>query len=216
MNNRKHGNQTTILLADVRPLEDASLFAQYLSGVNAERQRDIQQKRFPEDRRLSLGGGVLLNLLLAQWEIESEVLHDPQGKPFVEHHPEIFVSLTHAYPYAAAMICDAPCGLDIESRQRDLKAISRRCFNVRERQYAGEDPGRITDIWCRKECVIKFRGLQDVRRIDTFAIPADYEYLSLPLPGYSFEILKKQGDYRFFTVRLHGQPRQESENTRVL
>ena len=60
--------------------------------------------------------------------------------------------------------------LDIESRQRDLKAISRRCFNVRERQYAGEDPGRITDIWCRKECVIKFRGLQDVRRIDTFAI----------------------------------------------
>ena len=64
--------------------------------------------------------------------------------------------------------------------------------------------------------MIKFRGLQDVRRIDTFAIPADYEYLSLPLPGYSFEILKKQGDYRFFTVRLHGQPRQESENARVL
>ena len=82
MNNRKHGKQTTILLADVRPLEDASLFAQYLSGVNAERQRDIQQKRVPEDRRLSLGGGVLLNLLLAQWEIESEILHDPQGKPF--------------------------------------------------------------------------------------------------------------------------------------
>lgn len=202
MNYTKNCKQTTILLADVRALENPSLFAQYLSGVNAERQRDIQQKRFAEDRLLSLGGGVLLNLLLAQWEIASEILHDGQGKPFVEHHPEIFVSLTHAYPYAAAMICDAPCGLDIESRDRDLEAISRRYYNIREKQYAGEDPARITDIWCRKECFIKFCKPQDVRRIDTFAIPAEYEYLSLPLPGYSFEILKKKGDYRFRTIQF--------------
>lgn len=205
MNNMKPDKITTILLADVRPLEDAALFAQYLSGVNPERQRDIRKKRFARDRLLSLGGGVLLELLPAQWGIEAEIRHDGQGKPFAAQHPEMFLSLTHAYPYAAAMICDAPCGLDIESRSRNLAAISRRCYTAREMQYAGQAPGRITDIWCRKECIVKAHGLRDLRKIDTFAIPADYEYLSLPLPGYSFEILKKQGAYRFCVVRLDGK-----------
>lgn len=202
MNRTECKKKTTIVLADVRALEDASLFAQYLSGVNAERRRDIQQKRFAQDRLLSLGGGLLLNLLLAQWGIASEILHNQQGKPFVKGHPGVFVSLTHAYPYAAAMICDAPCGLDLESRERDLKAVAGRCYNAREKGYAGNDPGKTTDIWCRKECMIKFQNPQDIRRIDTFAIPDDYEYVSLPLPGYSFEILKKKGDYLFRIVQL--------------
>lgn len=202
MNKTECKKKTIILLADVRSLENASLFAQYLSGVNAERRRDIQQKRYAKDRLLSLGGGLLLNLLLEQWEIASEILHDQHGKPFVKGHPEVFVSLTHAYPYAAAMICNAPCGLDMESRDRNLEAVARRYYNPREKAYAGNDPGKTTDIWCRKECVIKYHSPQDIGRIDTFAIPDDYEYLSLPLPGYSFEILKKKGDYLFRTVQL--------------
>ena len=199
MNNRK---ETTILLTDVRPFEHEALFFQYLSRVNAERQCDIEKKQCAYDRYLSLGGGLLLDQLLREWGVHAQIQHDEQGKPVVFQHPELYVSLTHAYPYAAAMISDAPCGLDLERRDLDLGAVARRYFNEQEKRYAGADQNRITDIWCRKECVIKYRGPRDIREIDTFAIAPDYEYISLPLAGFSFEILKKKGVYRFAEVHF--------------
>lgn len=199
MNNKK---RTAILLTDVRSLEDQALFLHYLSRVNAERRREVEEEQFADDRYLSLGGGALLDRLLTEWGIRGEIRHDEQGKPVVDRRPELYVSLTHAYPYAAAMISDAPCGLDIERRDRELEAVARRYYNEREKHYAGGDQDRITDVWCRKECVIKCWGPRDVREIDTFAIPPDHEYVSIPLPGYSFEVLKKKGSYLFRNVLL--------------
>jgi len=191
MNNNK--KRTTILLTNVRIFEDTALFHYYLSKVNEERRCDIEHKRFAEDKFLSLGGGLLLDQLLMDWDIHSEIMHNEQGKPLVYKAPDVYVSLTHAYPYAAAMISDSPCGLDIERRNRNMEAVARRYYNDQEKRYAGNDQNRLTDIWCRKECFIKYSAPQDIRQIDTFSIPADYEYLSLPLPGYSFEILKRKG-----------------------
>lgn len=204
MNNDKRC--TTILLTNTRIFEDAALFHYYLSKVNEERRCDVKNRRFAEDRLLSLGGGLLLDQLLADWNINSEIVHNEQGKPLVYLYPNVYVSLTHAYPYAAAMISHAPCGLDIEGRDRNLEAVARRYYNEQEKGYAGNDQNRITDIWCRKECFIKCCGPQDVRQIDTFSIPADYEYISLPLQGYSFEILKKKGAYLFREICFPAKP----------
>lgn len=143
-----------------------------------------------------------MDRLLTGWEVRGEIRHNEWGKPVVDRHPEVHLSLTHAYPYAAAMISAAPCGLDLERRDRDLEAIARRYYNEREKRYAGEDRGRTTDVWCRKECVVKCLGVRDVREADAFAIPPDYGYLSIPLPGFSFEVLMGNGDYRFREVRL--------------
>lgn len=196
-NDKKH---VTILLTNVSVFEDPALFHRCLSEVNEERRCDIENKNFAEDRLLSLGGGLLLGQLLMDWNIPSEIVHNAQGKPLVSGHPNVYISLTHTYPYAAAMISDAPCGLDIERRDRDLEAVARRYYNEREKRYAGNDQNRMTDVWCRKECFIKYCAPQDVRQIDTFSIPAGYEYLSLPLQGYSFEILKPKGAYQFREV----------------
>ena len=197
---------TTILQTNVSIFQNAALFHYYLSYVNQERRCDIEQKHVAEDRHLSLGGGLLLDQLLADWNIHSQIVHNHQGKPLVYLHPHVYVSLTHAYPYAAAMISHAPCGLDIERQDRDLEAVARRYYNEQEKQYAGNDQNRLTNIWCRKECYIKTYGPRDVRLIDTFSIPADYEYLSLPLPGYSLEILKKKGPYQFRQHFLSAKP----------
>lgn len=203
MNNDFSKTNDTIFLADVRSLKDSSLFSFYLSKVSSERRRDIDTKQVEEDRLLSLGGGVLLDCLLEAWNVEDQVLHTAEGKPFACHHPEIHLSLTHAYPYAAAMISLFPCGLDIEQRDRDLEAVVRRYYTLPEKEFCQNDPCKITDIWCRKECWIKCYHPLDVRYIDTYSIPKDYEFVSLPLINYSFEVLKKKGDFHFQKFFFH-------------
>lgn len=191
---------TTILLADARPLEDEAVFSRLLGTVNAERQCDVQRKRFKEDQVLSLAGGLLLDELRRRWEIPEPVTHDPAGKPVIRGRPEVFLSLTHTYPYAAAMICWKPCGLDIERQNRKLEPVAARYYLESEKAWAGSDLARLTDIWCRKECMIKCLGFRDVRHIDTFRIPEGWQFLDRSLEGYSFQILLPEGPWALETL----------------
>ncbi len=200
MNNENGTRCTTVLLADARVLEDKTVFSRFLPTVNAERQRNIARRRLDEEKVLALAGGLLLDMLLERWGIQSQIEHDAYGKPRVRNHPEVYVSLTHSYPYAAAVIADHPCGIDVENRGRDLEPIVRRFFTSEEQAYARGDPARSTDIWCRKECCIKYDRPRDVRYIDTFAIPQDYCYRSFPLEGFSFEVLAPKGACAFGVV----------------
>lgn len=202
MNKQNIPRLTTILLADGRPLENSDTFTHFFSLVNEERQRYIEKMRFDEEKVLSLAGGVLLDALLKLWRIDAPVIHDDEGKPCAAGFSSVFLSLTHAYPYAAAVISDCPCGIDIEDRSRDLSAIVRRYYLPQEKAYVGSHPARATDIWCRKECIIKYDRPQDVRLIDTFAIGEDYRYLHIPVPGFSCQALIPKGEYQFLRVHF--------------
>lgn len=191
MNKDNNKRCTTVFYTDARSLEDKAVFSQFFSLVNAERQRDIESKRFEKEKVLSLAGGLLLDALIKMWGIPSEIEHDHDGKPQIRDFPGIYVSLSHAYPYAAAMISQAPCGIDLEDRGRDLEAVARHCYSLREKAFAGDSQAKKTDIWCRKECFIKFGGPRDLRKIDTFDIPEDYAYTAVALEGFSFQILSR-------------------------
>lgn len=193
MNKYKKTRCTTVFLTDVRMLEDEEVFSRLFLTVNPERQRDIDSKGFDEEKVLSLAGGLLLDALLEHWGIAAEVEHDLQGKPVVKGCPDVFVSLSHSYPYAAAVIAAQPCGIDLESHDRDFGTIAKRFYSQKEREYAKEDPIKMAQIWCRKECIIKYERPQDVRNIDTFDIPEHYGYRSFPLEGFSFEVLIPKG-----------------------
>lgn len=191
-----------ILLADVRSLEDLELCSRLYNKLCEERQTATDHLRHKEDKDLSIAGGILLDLLLEQNSIHAAIAHAPDGRPFVVGHPELTVSLTHAYPYAAAILCERPCGIDLEARDRDLEAIVRRYYSEEEKAYAGSDQNRITDIWCRKECYVKWNRPAELRKMNTFAIPQDYCYLSFPVEGFSFEVLLPKGEYEFREVLL--------------
>lgn len=197
MNKQDISRLTTILLADGRSLENRDIFAYFFSLVNEERKGTIEKMRFDEEKVLSLAGGVLLDALLRLWGIDAPVAHDEGGRPRVPGFPSVFLSLSHAYPYAAAVISHHPCGIDIEDQSRDLSGIVRRYYLPQEQAYAAGDPARATDIWCRKECVIKYDHPRDIRRIDTFAIGEDYRYLHIPVSGFSCQALIPKGEYRF-------------------
>lgn len=203
MNKQIISRLTTILLADVRPLENSGTFTYFFSRVNEERRQTIETIRFDEEKVLSLAGGVLLDTLLMHWDIDASVTHDDDGKPCVPGFPWVFLSLTHAYPYAAAVISDHPCGIDIENQSRDLTGIFRRYYLPSEQAYVAGNPARATDIWCRKECIIKYDRPRDIRRIDTFAIGQDYRYLPISLPGFSCQALIPTGEYRVLQADFH-------------
>lgn len=203
MNKQIISRLTTILLADVHPLENSDTFTYFFSRVNEERRQTIETIRFDEEKVLSLAGGVLLDGLSKLWGIDASVTHDDDGKPCVPGFPWVFLSLTHAYPYAAAVISHRPCGIDIENQSRDLTDIVRRYYLPSEQAYVAGNPARATDIWCRKECIIKYDRPRDIRRIDTFAIGQDFRYLPISLPGFSCQALIPTGEYRVLQADFH-------------
>ena len=60
----------------------------------------------------------------------------------------------------------------------------------------------MSDVWCRKECYIKFDKVQDLRNIDTSIVPENYAYHSVALTSYSFELLIRGDDFLLETVGL--------------
>ena len=60
----------------------------------------------------------------------------------------------------------------------------------------------MSDVWCCKECYIKFDKVQDLRNIDTSIVPENYAYHSVALTSYSFELLIRGDDFLLETVGL--------------
>lgn len=209
MNNGKTEFKSLVLLTDASFLADRDLYSELIKKVNPERLTRINDQICQEDKCLSLAGGILLDLLLKKKRIKASIRHDRDNKPVVISDqdadsilPDIYVSLTHCWPYAAAVISNYPCGIDIERRDLDLEAIYRRYYTECEKLYCDNNQDLITDVWCRKECFIKYDKAQDVRTIDTCTAPEGYIYHSIPLDGYSFELLVRDDDFVLETVEL--------------
>lgn len=166
------------------------LFEGLLAGLDPIRQEKTMARRRREDRLLSLALGLLLRRCLRRWGIEEAPVYDGQGKPVIPGHPEVFVSATHCWPYAGAIISSCPCGIDLE-RRRPMEAVVGRWFLPEEQALCRGDLAMAMDIWCRKECIIKCFGLRDWKCLDTFALPEGYVFAGVPLTGFSFQTLTR-------------------------
>ena len=166
------------------------LFEGLLGGLDPIRQEKTMARRRREDRLLSLAVGLLLRRCLRRWGIAEAPAYDGQGKPVIPGHPEVFVSATHCWPYAGAIISSSPCGIDLE-RRRPVEAVVGRWFLPEEQALCRGDPAVAMDIWCRKECIIKCFGLRDWKRLDTGILPEGYVFAGVPLTGFSFQTLTR-------------------------
>lgn len=75
------------------------------------------------------------------------------GKPFFPASPLHF-SLSHSGGFAAAMIADSPCGVDIEQIREVKENLIQRCMHPEE-LAAGMD---FFEVWTKKECIAKLEG----------------------------------------------------------
>ena len=91
------------------------------------------------------------------------------GRPFIAGEPGVTVSLSHTRGFVAAVAATVACGIDVEAV---ATAIPRTAVTTRERAWldARPDPLRaFTQLWVRKEALVKAGVADDPASIDVLA-----------------------------------------------
>ena len=87
---------------------------------------------------------------------------DEFGKPYAEGY-DIHLSLSHSYPYVAAVIDkNQTVGIDLEQPKDKLLRVAPRVLSAAELADAGTDPVKHCVLWCAKETMIKIHGKKDL------------------------------------------------------
>lgn len=117
----------------------------------------------PLKRLEFLAGRVLIKSLLESWGLAYRGLEkDLFGKPFLAGS-SIHISLTHSYPYVAAILDKKKnAGIDLEQPKDKLLRIAPRVLSPGELNDAGQDIIKHCIYWCAKESLIKIYGKKDL------------------------------------------------------
>lgn len=151
-----------IAAADISCLEEEAVFLQAYHSVSDERRSKVDRLKVPADKRRSLGAGILLNAVLAQFHsdtvtgrtgvlkknilkvdlinaleqydagLDYETAQMPQGKPYFVLHPQLHFNLSHSGRYAVCVLSDTPVGIDIEGSRTFRNALAKRFFSEAE------------------------------------------------------------------------------------
>lgn len=121
------------------------------------RYRRAMQYRGEGDRLRCIGAGLLLIKELGI-QRENDILHTPDGKPFLAEGPSF--SLSHSGIYCALAIGDGKVGIDIERMEEvNLQALEV-AANAAEQAWILEKDQlmRFYRLWTRKEALAKAIG----------------------------------------------------------
>lgn len=92
------------------------------------------------------------------------VSYSESGKPFIELD-NTHISFSHSGKYAALIVNNTICGIDIEKENPKIEKISPKFLNKVETRFL-TIPGALTWIWCIKEAVFKSFGERVVFKND--------------------------------------------------
>ena len=170
--------------ADIRCLENETLFREKVKQLSPYRQQKIAILRNDRDRNRSLGAGLLLDHGLAVYGLqERSVEYDigQWGKPALKYHPEICFSLSYSGDYAICTIGDRPVGNDIEHVREGRLKVANRFFAeeelawLYEAETEEERTGRMFRLWTMKESFLKVIGRGMSLSLKDFVIRMDEE-----------------------------------------
>lgn len=157
-----------ILLADTTVLADDALFARGLLWIPEERRAQIERLKSPDDRRRSLGAGLLLELGLRERDLSLlagvpgktrvSISRGAFGKPYLAKRQELFFNLSHAGDYAAAVFTDCAAGIDVETKRQVRSGLAERFFTEEECAALLRGEHDFFWFWTRKESYIKAVG----------------------------------------------------------
>ena len=81
-------------------------------------------------------------------------------KPHIRGN-EKFVSIAHTQDLIAMIIAKYPCGIDIESTERDATRIKHKFLNDDD-FTSGKSNKKLIQNWCSKEVLFKINGRKDI------------------------------------------------------
>ncbi len=164
---------------DVGELADEGTFYKYYETMSGERQRKVDSLLRMEDKRLSLGAGILMDKGLSEWglcEREAVLSYTEKGKPYLAKHPHIHFNLSHSGSKVLAVFAGVETGCDIERQQASDLALAKRFFTPGEYAFiagqqgkAGQDEA-FTRMWTLKESFLKALGTGLLLPLNAFEI----------------------------------------------
>lgn len=186
---------TRVVVQSIKNYEENE-YRRFREIISAEKRERIDRYKHTEDYRRSLLGDVLSRNLLAgmtgKAAGELDICIDEMGKPYVANAKDAYFNVSHSGEYVACIISDRPCGIDIETMDKDNLDIAKRFFARSEYEYISDAPKdeikrRFYEIWTAKEAYSKYEGK------------------GLGIDLGSFEVVKKENH---FSVLIDGAERQ--------
>ena len=164
-----------LLYGEIRPIETVPDFGPALC-------EHLRAKTNPAVHAASIAAWSLLaeGLRMLGMEKLPEVRFDPSGKPrFIDS--SLHFSLSHSGRFAAVLISEEPCGVDIELvRPEVAERLRERCLSDGERARGCD----FFELWTKKECIAKLDGSGMTAH-----------------PG-NIDTLDTRWNHRFFTTRV--------------
>ncbi len=165
-----------VYIADVDCLADPNAYRAAYEKADRERQKKADRFRFPADKRLCLGAGLLLQEALRREGVrDRDIGIQPGGKPYLKGTKECFFNLSHAGTKVLCALAGEPVGCDIEKKKTPPLEVARRVFSPQEQErlfhLEGEEQKQyFYRLWTGKESFVKMTG-EGLRHVpDDFTI----------------------------------------------
>lgn len=149
------------------PLENRRL----LELVGTERRNKVVRYRMSDDRKRSLGAGIIIKKILEENGLsEGSLKCSENGKPVADN---LFFNVSHAGDYVIGVSSDCEVGCDIEKIVKAPLKIAEQYFNAKEAGYikSKQDMDRaFFTLWTLKESYMKMTGKGMSLSLDSFEI----------------------------------------------
>ena len=119
-------------------------------------------------RRERLAWRALLRESLGE---QVEVRYQESGAPIILNSPYKYISVSHSRTHVAIALSHTPCGVDIESLDRDFSKVASRYLRDEERVLSCEEWWSAA-VWCAKETLYKVAQPEGVDLLSGLRIEA--------------------------------------------
>lgn len=150
-----------VYIANVQNLPDPKEYPAIMQGLPEERKQKIMRFKYSEDRRQSLGAGLLLGKVLKSHGISmNDIKIGNGGKPEVEG---VCFNLSHSGEYAVCAVSESCVGCDVEKIANAPLRMAEKYFGENEIRHLAEisEEKRNEEfyrIWTMKESYLKMTG----------------------------------------------------------
>ena len=174
-------------------LDGENFYNAYLKILSEERKRKIDSLANIQDKKLSLGVGLIAEYLLKTENLSvNDLLFDQKGKPFVKDN-RFYLSLSHSGKYAVGVKCFLPVGVDVE-KIRPLKSeVFKKYFSKEEIEFANYTDDGFFKVWTQKESLVKKIGKNVLEIPKLSTIDAQAQFDTITVDDHVFSVCTEKG-----------------------
>lgn len=156
---------------NINHFEDPLKNERLLDLVGIRRREKVIRYRMPDDRKRSLGAGIIIRKILDENGLtESCLRYSDNEKPVVDG---LFFNVSHAGDYVVGVLSDCEVGCDIEKNANAPLEVAEHYFYHSELAYikAAEDKDKaFFTLWTLKESYMKMTGRGMSLPLDSFEV----------------------------------------------